>query len=68
VLGGGTYRGGSYTIGTTFTYNQQHDFTIAYSDYLATKRTDPLTQLIAVSNGSQLQDRGWISFTYKGSF
>lgn len=68
VLGGGNYKGGSWTIGSTLTYNQQHDFTIAYSDYLATKRNDPVTGLIQFSNGSQLQDRGWLSFTYKGSF
>jgi hypothetical protein len=68
VLGGGNEKAGSYTIGTTLTYNQQHDFTIAYSDYLATKRTDPVTGLITASNGSQIQDRGWLSFTYKGSF
>ncbi|WP_020655264.1 DUF1302 domain-containing protein [Massilia niastensis] len=68
VLGGGNYKAGSYTIGATLTYNQQHDFTIAYNDYLATRRTDPVTGLISASNGSQLQDRGWITFGYKGSF
>ncbi|MES2260297.1 MAG: DUF1302 family protein [Pseudomonadota bacterium] len=68
VLGGGNYKGGSWTVGTTLTYNQQHDFTLAYSDYLATKRNDPVTGLIQFSNGSQLQDRGWLSLTYKGSF
>lgn len=68
VLGGGNYKAGSYTVGATLTYNQQHDFTIAYNDYLATHRTDPVTGLIAASNGSQLQDRGWLSFAYKGSF
>jgi len=68
VLGGGNYKGGSWTVGSTLTYNQQHDFTLAYSDYLATKRNNPVTGLIQFSNGSQLQDRGWLSFTYKGSF
>ncbi|MNQ56008.1 hypothetical protein D3C85_701180 [compost metagenome] len=67
VLGGGNEEAGSYTVGTTFTYNQQHDFSVAYNDYLATYEKDA-NGLIAVSNGSQIQDRGWLSFTYKGSF
>lgn len=67
VLGGGNYRAGSYTASVTFTYNQRHDFTIAYNDYLATYRSNNGTT-IAVNNGSLLQDRGWLSLTYKGSF
>ncbi|MCY1533842.1 hypothetical protein D9M68_691900 [compost metagenome] len=67
VLGGGNEKAGSYTIGTTFTCNQQHDFSIAYNDYLATYEKGA-NGLIAASNGSQLQDRGWLSLTYKGSF
>ncbi|MNP86514.1 hypothetical protein D3C76_1868010 [compost metagenome] len=67
MLGGGNEKAGSYTVGTTFTYNQQHDFSVAYNDYLATYEKDA-NGLIAVSNGSQIQDRGWLSFTYKGSF
>lgn len=68
VLGGGNEKAGSYTLGATFTYNQRHDFTIAYNDYLATHDVNPATGLIRVSNGSQIQDRGWVVFTYKGSF
>ncbi|NMF89713.1 DUF1302 domain-containing protein [Aromatoleum petrolei] len=68
VLGGGNEKSGSWTVGMTFTYNQQHDFTIAYNDYLATYEKNPANGLIQFSNGSQLQDRGWLSLTYKGSF
>lgn len=67
VLGGGNYRAGSFSLGTTFTYNQRHDFSIAYNDYLATHQTTA-AGLIRVSNGSQIQDRGWLALTYKGSF
>jgi hypothetical protein len=68
VLGGGNEKAGSYSLGMTFTYNQRHDFSIAYNDYLATREVNPATGLIRVSNGSQIQDRGWLSLTYKGSF
>ncbi|RJG23489.1 DUF1302 domain-containing protein [Massilia cavernae] len=57
---------GSYSVGATWVYNARHDFTLAYIDYLATH--DGLNGAIRVSNGSQRQDRGWLSFTYKGSF
>jgi hypothetical protein len=68
VLGGGNKKAGSYSVGTTFTYNQRHDFILAYNDYLATRQANPATGAIRVSNGSQIQDRGWLSLTYKGSF
>lgn len=68
TFGGGNEKAGSYTLGLTATYNQRHDFTIAYNDYLATHDVNPATGQIRVSNGSQLQDRGWVVFTYKGSF
>jgi hypothetical protein len=67
VLGGGNYRAGSFSLGATFTYNQRHDFSIAYNDYLATNQTTA-AGVIRVSNGSQIQDRGWVALTYKGSF
>jgi len=67
VLGGGNYRAGSYSLGATFTYNQRHDFSIAFNDYLATNQATA-AGTIRVSNGSQIQDRGWVVFTYKGSF
>lgn len=67
VLGGGNKKAGSYGIGATLTYNQQHDFTLAYYDYLATNSAKA-DGTIRVSNGSQIQDRGWLSLTYKGSF
>ena len=68
TLGGGNEKAGSYTLGVTATYNQRHDFTIAYNDYFATHDVNPATGQIRVSNGSQIQDRGWVVFTYKGSF
>lgn len=68
VLGGGNEGAGSYSLSTTFTYNGRHDFTLAYNDYLAKREINPATGLNRVSNGGQLQDRGWIGFTYKGSF
>lgn len=67
VLGGGNYRAGSYTLGLNLTYNSQHDFSIAYNGYLATHEQNA-AGAIRVSNGSQIQDRGWVVFTYKGSF
>lgn len=68
VLGGGNEKAGSYTVGTTFTYNSQHDFSIAYIDYLGTYEKNPVTGTILASNGSQLQDRGWLALSYKGQF
>ena len=56
---------GSYQVGNTWTYNARHDFSLAYVDYLATNQTRNGRQLF---NGSQRQDRGWLSFTYKASF
>jgi hypothetical protein len=67
VLGGGNEKGGSFTVGTTLTYDQRHDFTVAYNDYLATRGVSSVTGA-AITNGSQIQDRGWLVFTYKGSF
>jgi len=67
VLGGGNYRAGSYGLGLTFTYNTKHDFTVAYNGYLGTYESTP-AGVIRVSNGAQIQDRGWLVFTYKGSF
>ena len=68
VLGGGNYKVGSYGIGLTATYNNLHDFSINYNGYLATHKVNPATGAIRVSNGSQIQDRGWLVFTYKTSF
>ncbi len=62
----GNQGAGSFSIGTTWTYNNAHDFTLAYIGYLATY--EAVNGAIRVSNGSQRQDRGWLSFTYKGSF
>lgn len=54
---------GSYSIGTTWIYNTKHEFTLAYIDYLATHKG--FTGVSQNFNGSQRQDRGWLSFTYK---
>lgn len=45
---------GSWTVGATATYNNQHDISIAYND-----ATSPV--------GPQ-PDRGWVSLTYKYQF
>ena len=67
VLGGGNVKAGSYGVKLTATYNTKHDFTIAYNGYLATYQ-QTATGTIRVSNGSQIQDRGWLGLSYKGSF
>lgn len=69
VLNGGNEGAGNYSLGMTFTYNAQHDFTIAYNGYLAQIKAGP-SPAAPIANGltSQLQDRGWLSLTYKGSF
>lgn len=59
---------GNYLISLAFDYNQKHTFTIAYNDYLATYRANAAGTAIAASNGDQLQDRGWLVFTYATSF
>lgn len=54
TTGSASEGGGSWTIGTTATYNSQHDFSIAYND--ATSAVGPQP------------DRGWLSLTYKYQF
>lgn len=68
VSGGGNEKVGSYSFGPKVTYNANHEFKLNYIDYLATKKNDPATGGILYRNGSQLQDRGWLSFTYTGQF
>lgn len=67
VSGGGNERTGSYSFGPNVTYNANHTFGLQYIDYLATKKDNPAGGIL-YSNGSQLQDRGWLSFTYTGQF
>ena len=67
VSGGGNEKAGSYSFGPKLTYNANHEFKLQYIDYLATKKDDPAGGIL-YSNGSQLQDRGWLSFTYTGQF
>lgn len=64
----GRERVGAYTVSVAFDYNQKHTFTIAYNDYLATYRANAAGTAIAASNGDQLQDRGWLVFTYTTSY
>jgi hypothetical protein len=65
--GGGNEKAGSYSFGPSLTYNANHAFKLQYIDYLATKKNNPNGGIL-YSNGSQLQDRGWLSFTYTGQF
>lgn len=67
VLSGGNLHAGSYSIGGTLDYNTRHQFSLTYNGYLASYQSVNGTT-IASSNGSQIQDRGWLSFTYKTSF
>lgn len=67
VSGGGNEGAGSYSFGPKVTYNANHEFKLQYIDYLATKKDNPAGGIL-YSNGSQLQDRGWLSFTYTGQF
>ena len=67
MLGGGNEGAGSYGVGLTATYNLRHDVSLAYNGYLATNQTTP-AGTIRVSNGSQIQDRGWLAASYKVSF
>lgn len=55
VGGGGNEKSGNYSIGTTVTYNNQHNFTLNYIDYV-----DPRV--------GAMEDRGWLSFMYKTDF
>lgn len=66
IIGGSNEKVGSFSVGTTATYNTKHFFTLAYNDYLATNKTT--NGALTASNGAQIQDRGWISFTYKTAF
>lgn len=67
VSGGGQEKVGSYSFGPSLTYNANHQFSLQYIDYLATKKDRPSGGIL-YSNGSQLQDRGWLSLTYTGQF
>ncbi|ABB32475.1 protein of unknown function DUF1302 [Geobacter metallireducens GS-15] len=66
TMGGGNEGAGSYGVGFNAIYNTLHTFSLAYNGYLATYKDNGST--ITASNGSQLQDRGWLSFTYKYAF
>lgn len=60
------YKGGSYGVGISADYNNKHKFSLAYNGYLATHNL--AGGVVVSSNGSQVQDRGWLSFTYETSY
>ena len=64
----GRERAGSYSLSVTLDYNAKQTFTLAYNGYLATYRANAAGTAIAASNSDQLQDRGWLSFTYQVGF
>lgn len=66
TMGGGSEGAGSYGFGFNAIYNTLHTFGLAYNGYLATYKDNGTS--ITASNGSQLQDRDWLSFTYKYAF
>ena len=67
VLGGGNERNGTYGLAIAFDYNQVHNLRLAYNGYLSKYNTTNGTS-ISTSNGSQIQDRGWVSITYTANF
>ncbi|MDQ6770898.1 MAG: DUF1302 domain-containing protein [Gemmatimonadota bacterium] len=66
VLGPGSQNAGSFSTGVTFDYNQQYQARLAYNGYLAHYHTNGT--VVTGSNGSQLQDRGWLSLTLQMNF
>ncbi len=64
----GRERTGSYSLSVSLDYNATQTFTLAYNGYLATYRANAAGTAIAASNSDQLQDRGWLSFTYQVAF
>ncbi|WP_158592322.1 DUF1302 domain-containing protein [Noviherbaspirillum sedimenti] len=54
TTGSASENAGSWTVGATATYNNQHDFSIAYNDAMSPVGPQP--------------DRGWLSMTYKYQF
>ena len=67
IAGGGQEKAGQGGLGVTFTYNTLYDFSLNYNRYFATNQATA-AGTIRVSNGSQIQDRGWVGFTFKGAF
>jgi hypothetical protein len=68
MFGGfGNEKAGSYGLSVTADYNTIHQFRLAYNGYLATYNSTNGTS-ISTSNGQQLQDRGWLAFTYSTAF
>lgn len=64
----GRERTGSYSLSLALDYNARHNFALAYNGYLATYKPNAAHTAIGISNGDQLQDRNWVSFTYQASF
>jgi hypothetical protein len=65
VLAGGNMGAGSYSAGFGLDYVQRWRFDLKYVGYIATHNVSPTTGLVTTSNGSQIQDRGWVAFTAK---
>jgi hypothetical protein len=61
---------GSYSIGLAMDVFRRYTFTLAYIGYYGNLWQNPLTRAVsqAANLGSYLDDRGWISFTFKTNF
>lgn len=59
---------GNYTVSGTLTYNNDHQFSLAYNGYLAKYKVNEQNDSVLHASGQQLSDRGWVVFTYKTSF
>ncbi len=67
VLAGGNQGAGSYSAGLGLDYHQRYRFDLKYIGYMATHNVNPTTGVVSTSNGTQIQDRGWVALTFKTS-
>lgn len=65
VLAGGNQGAGSYSAGLGLDYRLKYRFDVKYIGYIASHNTNPTSGLVSSSNGTQIQDRGWVAFTFK---
>lgn len=65
VLAGGNQGAGSYAAGLGLDYRMKYRFDLKYIGYLATHNVNPINGLASTSNGTQIQDRGWLALTFK---
>nr|WP_154666216.1 DUF1302 domain-containing protein [Thauera linaloolentis] len=74
VPGGGNEGNGSWSIGLSFDYQARYKFDVAYTDYFgdysSTHTGGVPGKVLNTTNGSNalLNDRGWLSFTFKTTF